>query len=81
MDVTGGRDFNQSDEDGNHSASDFMEMGGKERVILTVDYHFQKFGSETPRNCGSEKKDVGFMECWGFAYLFFFFKMNSWSHL
>lgn len=25
-----GRDFNQSDEDGNHSASDFMEMGCKE---------------------------------------------------
>ena len=49
-------DFNESDEDGNHSTGDFMKIGSKERVILTIDYHFQKQGPKSSRNCGSEEK-------------------------
>ena len=43
-------DFNKSDENGNHSTGDFMKMGSQERVMLTVDDHFQKLGSKSSRN-------------------------------
>lgn len=42
------RDFNQSVEGRNHTASDFIEMGGREKVILIVDYSFLKLGSKSP---------------------------------
>lgn len=56
MEVTVGRDFNQSDEDGSHSTCDFVEMGGRDMVTLKVDYPFLKLGSRSPGKCDSEKK-------------------------
>lgn len=51
-----GRDFNQNDEGKNHSASDFVAMGGEEMVILNIEYPCQKHGSKVPGNYGTEKE-------------------------
>ena len=64
-DVIVGKVFNQSEEDRNHSASDFVEIRVTELVSLNVDYAFQKLGSKGPGNYGSEKKvkkGIGSME-------------------
>ena len=75
-------DFNKSDEDGNHSTGDFMKIGSKERVILTVDDHFQKHGSKSSRNCGSEERIWDSWSVGGLLTQYLFFKIvDSCSHL
>ena len=68
-------EFNKSDENGNHSTGDFMKIGSKERVILTVDYHFQKHGSKSSRNCGSEERIWDSWSVGGLLTQYLFFKI------
>ena len=68
-----GKDFNQRDEDGNHSASEFVEIRVTKLVTLNVDYAFQKLGSKGPGNSGSEKKIQGPWRVKGLLVLFYSF--------